>query len=52
MCLYITIYAEICKQKSLAVLWQKKKESLPFGKDSQTVDNTPETNQNCFSETL
>lgn len=41
MCLYITIYAEICKQKSLAVLWQKKKESLPFGKDSQTVNNAP-----------
>lgn len=41
MCLYITIYAEICKQKSLAVLWQKKKESLPFGKDSQTVNKAP-----------
>ena len=24
MCLYITIYAEICKQKSLAISWQKK----------------------------
>lgn len=41
MCLYITIYAEICKQKSLAVSWQKKKESLPFGKDCQTVNKAP-----------
>lgn len=41
MCLYITIYAEICKQKLLAVPWQKKKESLPFGKDSQTVNKAP-----------
>lgn len=41
MCLYITIYAEISKQKLLAVSWQKKKESLPFGKDSQTVNNAP-----------
>lgn len=41
MCLYINIYKEISKQKSLAISWQKKKESLPFGKDSPTVDNTP-----------
>lgn len=52
MYLYINIYKEVCKQKSLAISWQKKKESLPFGKDSKTVDNTPETHQNCFSETL